>query len=125
MPKSEDAFKKKKKLKAEAGRGMGLSPLFFLRLFLANRLSLLLQTSAVPKSSFSIESIFFPFSLLLRNVFGELKHASSNFFPSFKGFCNVTWDDFLCWPLTPAGTQVKKLDSAISLQVKYFYLFVS
>ncbi len=33
MPKSEDAFKKKKKLKAEAGRGMGLSPPFFPQAF--------------------------------------------------------------------------------------------
>ena len=29
-------------------------------------------------------------------------YLNSIFWP-FSGFCNATWDGFLCWPLTPAG----------------------
>ena len=25
-------------------------------------------------------------------------------FAQIAGFCNATWDGFLCWPLTPAGS---------------------
>ncbi len=84
MPKSEDAFKKKK-LKAEAGRGMGFSLLFSSGFFFwqidFRSFFKLLRFSKVP--SLDRESLFL-FSLLLRNVFGELKHASFNSFLLLK-----------------------------------------
>ena len=28
---------------------------------------------------------------------------------SILGFCNATWDGFLCWPFTPPGVEAKQL----------------
>ena len=49
------------------------------------------------------------------SFFGLIKEKKNFFFScdkipfSILGFCNATWDGFLCWPFTPPGVEAKQL----------------